>query len=242
MVADDALDDLVRGCEAAELLAHEGLSTGRPVRTTSGDLLVRAPAAALLEHVPGTSLDRHDADAGPRMARTLARVHVDGGPAIEAGRPFEDWLEVPVGAPTWLERAIDAVRATTCGRTTWSLLHTDPAPEAFLHDATTGRTGVVDWAGARRGPVLYDVASAVMYLGGRENAAPFLDEYAGHGPLPAGEMELLDSFSALRWAVQAVYFARRVAEHDLTGIDGDDENYHGLTDARRGLQALGVDA
>jgi homoserine kinase type II len=39
-----------------------------------------------------------------------------------------------------------------------------------------------------------------------------------------------------RWAVQADYFARRIATRDLTGITGDDGNEKGLEDARRALR------
>jgi hypothetical protein len=38
-----------------------------------------------------------------------------------------------------------------------------------------------------------------------------------------------------RWAVQADYFARRIADNDLTGISGPEENEKGLEDARRAL-------
>jgi homoserine kinase type II len=41
----------------------------------------------------------------------------------------------------------------------------------------------------------------------------------------------------MRWAVQADYFARRIATNDLTGIAGPHENTSGLADARRGLGA-----
>jgi hypothetical protein len=36
-------------------------------------------------------------------------------------------------------------------------------------------------------------------------------------------------------AVQADYFARRIAEHDLTGITGPADNEKGLDDARQWL-------
>jgi hypothetical protein len=39
-----------------------------------------------------------------------------------------------------------------------------------------------------------------------------------------------------RRAVQADYFARRIAEHDLTGITGPADNEKGLDDARRWLR------
>jgi len=38
-----------------------------------------------------------------------------------------------------------------------------------------------------------------------------------------------------RWAVQADYFARRIASNDLTGISGPRDNENGLEDARRFL-------
>jgi hypothetical protein len=34
------------------------------------------------------------------------------------------------------------------------------------HDAATGHCGIIDWSSAEHGPLLYDLASAVMYLGG----------------------------------------------------------------------------
>src|SRR3546814_1110451 len=53
----------------------------------------------------------------------------------------------------------------------------------------TGVTGLIDWTGARRGPVLYDVASAVMYLGGPDSAAAFRMAYRTLGPLGDDELE-----------------------------------------------------
>ena len=85
---------------------------------------------------------------------------------------------------------------------TWSVLHTDPAPEAFIHNDGTGVTGLIDRTGARRGPVLYDVASTVTYLGGTESATAFLDAYRTHGSLGAQEMQHLDAFRQFREAIQ----------------------------------------
>ena len=42
-----------------------------------------------------------------------------------------------------------------------------------------------------------------------------------------------------RWAVQADYFARRIAQNDLTGIDSPAGNEHGLADAHRHLTPPG---
>ena len=118
----------------------------------------------------------------------------------------------------------------------WSVLHTDPAPEAFVHDDTTGITGLIDWAGAKRGPVLYDVASAVMYLGGPESATAF-----PRGPLDTDETGLLDAFRRFRGAAQGAYFAWRLAAHDLTGSVEQSDNGRGLDNARHGLARLGLD-
>ncbi len=118
------------------------------------------------------------------------------------------------------------------------MLHTDPTPEAFIHDEHTGVTGLIDWAGAQRGPVLYDMASAVMYLGGPGGASAFLDAYQRHGPLGPDELERLDSFRRFRWAVQGTYFAWRLASNNLVGIEDQLENHSGLDRARRGLEEL----
>jgi Ser/Thr protein kinase RdoA (MazF antagonist) len=121
------------------------------------------------------------------------------------------------------------------------VLHTDPSPEEFLHDDSTGVTGLVDWAGATRGPVLYDVASALMYLGGPEYATAFLTTYQTHGPVAMDEMQHLDRFRRFREAIQGTYFAWRLATNDLTGGIDRAENEKGLDDAHRRLGALGCD-
>jgi len=88
------------------------------------------------------------------------------------------------------------------------------------------------------GPLLYDVASAAMYLGGPSRAAAMLDAYLDASTLvSAVEVErALPSMVRFRWAVQADYFAHRIATGDLTGISGDAENEKGLEDARAQLR------
>src|SRR4051794_3743414 len=161
-VPQPELRSLADGCEVAARLADAGLRTGRPVATTDGSLVVADPAMALLEHVPGRELDGASADEQRWMADTLATVHALGGTATgPAAARFFGWLapDAPgVQAHPWLPPAIDAIRTEVDGLgLTWSVLHTDPSPEAFLHDDSTGVTGLVDWTGAQRGPVLYDV-------------------------------------------------------------------------------------
>jgi homoserine kinase type II len=197
--------------------------------------------------VPGRELEGATDEEQRWIARTLAGVHAAGSPASGPRNATfaADWLSPRgpgVDAHPWLAPAIEAVRAETDPvRVTWSMLHCDPSPEAFRHDDSSGVTGLVDWTGARRGPLLYDVASAVMYLGGPDRASAFLGTYHALGPLVAGEMRWLDAFRRFRWAVQAAYFAARLAVGDLTGIAGQSGNEKGLTDARRGLAGLGLD-
>ncbi len=236
---------LAAGCEMAARLADAGLTTGRPVPTTAGALVVTDPAMALLEHVPGRELDGSSADEQRWMAGTLAAVHkVSETTTGAATADFFDWLTPEAAgleAHPWLPRTIREVRAEVDTlNLTWSALHTDPAPAAFVHDDSTSTTGLIDWTGAGRGPVLYDVASAVMYLGGPRSAAAFLTAYRRHGVLCSDEWQHLDAFRRFRWTVQAVYFARRLAEADVTGVSGQADNERGLADAMHGLARLGI--
>ena len=239
--------ELVAGCEVAFALADAGFVTGRPVPTTDGRLVLTEHALALLQYVPGRELEGETDEEQAWIASTLAGVHAAGSPASGPSTAsfMQDWLspQLPgVEAHPWLGPAMEAVRAETDPLTvTWSVLHTDPSPEDFRRNDSTGVTGLIDWTGAKRGPVLYDVASAVMYLGGPDTASSFLDTYRTRGPLGTEELQLLDAFRRFRWAVQAAYFAERLAGRDLTGIADQSGNEKGLNDARRGLAGLGLD-
>lgn len=244
-VSPAAAADLVAGGEVATTLARSGFVTGHPVPTRDGRMVLSVPALALLQHVPGRELDGETDEEQEWIASTLAGVHSAAHPAPgPSTATFAlDWLspQMPgVQAHPWLMAVIEAVRVETDPLTvTWSVLHTDPAPEAFIHDNHSGVTGLIDWTGARRGPVLYDVASAVMYLGGTETASAFLSTYLLQGPLSAEEMQHLDAFRRFREAVQGAYFAGRLASNDLTGGIEKADNEKGLNDARRRLGALG---
>lgn len=243
-VAPPDVGQLDAGCAVAERLGGAGYATGRPLRTMSGSLVALGERLALLEYVSGRELVGGTSEEQRWIGRTLAGVHSAGDPVSDGpgSTGFFDWLSPSapgVDAHPWLAQAIEAARvATDRLAVTWSVLHTDPAPEAFRRDDATGTTGLIDWTGAQRGPVLYDVASAVMYLGGPERAAAFLDAYFAASPLGPGELRHLSAFRRFRFAVQGAYFARRLAARDLTGIAGQEDNWRGLDDARRGLAEL----
>jgi homoserine kinase type II len=119
---------------------------------------------------------------------------------------------------------------------TWAPLHTDPAPEAFRLDVASGRCGLIDWDLGVVGPLLYDLASAQMYVGGPRRSGPLIEAYRATGALTTEEIARgLRPLARLRWAVQADYFAKRIATDDLTGIDDPSDNEEGLEDARREL-------
>lgn len=242
-VPPTATADLVAGCEIAAALAEAGFATGPPVRTSDGRLMLTEHGLALLERVSGRELTGESAEEQQWIAGTLGGVHAAGGPASGPSPAsfMTEWLtpDLPgVADHPWLVRAVEAVRAETDPlAVTWSILHTDPAPEAFLHDDRTGVTGLIDWAGARRGPILYDVASTVTYLGGPRQAAEFLAAYRTLGPLDEQELGHLDAFRRFRHVVQGTYFAQRLATDDLTGGVAPVENEKGLDDARQGLDS-----
>ena len=250
-VAPHLAGSFAKGLQVARMVERAGVPAGAPVRTTSGEFTVDTASgwrAALLTWVPGIPLTGRGEREQRLIGTTLARVHLGlRGQAVDGAQHFH-WVDP--AAPRldlrpWIRPAVSAAVADLAdfesGADGWprGMLHADPAPDAF-RAAADGRCGVIDWSSAHHGPLLYDVASAVMYLGGIGNAAPMIDAYRTAGPFT--EAQLVEGIPVLlrfRWAVQADYFAWRITENDLTGISGPEENEKGLEDARRAL--LNVD-
>ncbi len=233
------LADLRTGLALARDLSLAGLPAGAPLPASSDALSVAVADGdlALLAWVAGLPLTGETPEEQRLVGGTLARAHRLAGPARPGA--FFAWLgpdHPALDVEPGLRGDVAAVLAEIAALPplTWGRLHTDPAPEAFLHDASTGITGLVDWAGACPGPLLYDIASAVMYLGGLTAAAPFLAAYADTAPLPRDELDHLPAWLRYRGAVQAAYFADRIVRADLTGTDAAG-NRQGLAHGRRML-------
>lgn len=220
------------GLELAARLDDAGIRTGRPRFSKHGRVVERVDGrqVAVLEYIDGVELGPADQAA---IGDLLGRVHTAA--ALEAGEltdwlqfllPFEDCLDLE----PWIRPAVDGAiaDAVALGPVSWAWLHGDPAAEAFRRQAD-GEVALIDWGSAMRGPILYDVASAVMY-----NGAPVVPAYLCRRPDLTDELERgLPTFRRVRYAVQAGYFAWRITNNILTGISDPTENLKGLTDARR---------
>ncbi|SCF40520.1 hypothetical protein GA0070215_12470 [Micromonospora marina] len=92
------------------------------------------------------------------------------------------------------------------------------------------------------GPLLYDLASAVMYVGGIDQADHLVEAYLESKMMTRAEVKYgLPTMLRFRWAVQADYFAHRLFTDDLTGVTSASDNEMGLENARRWLGRLGAE-
>ncbi|BCJ51123.1 hypothetical protein Asp14428_25980 [Actinoplanes sp. NBRC 14428] len=220
------------GLVAAEHLRGRGIEAGRPVRTLAGGLTAETPggAMAVLRRTPGRTLDGRDpVDQqfwGDRLGAVHRALQTFTHPGLRRGNPLDP--DAPhLGAEPWLREAVAgaataATRLTVTDRLTYGVLHGDPAPEVFLVDPATGRAGLLDCGAGGTGPLLYDVAAAVIYAGGPDTAAELLDGYLAAGPVDEDELHAaLPVMLRLRWAVHADRAARRLAAGE--GGEGDGE-------------------
>ncbi|GAA2319382.1 hypothetical protein GCM10009853_091860 [Glycomyces scopariae] len=244
-VDPDAIFDFTGGLATAAFLDRPDLPTGTPEPTRDGRLAAEVDGLllALLAWVPGEGITT-DGPAEQRViGTTLARAHAVLGAADLPSADTFHWVD-PAAAHLdvrdWIRPAVTAalgaLDSLDSAALTWGPLHTDPAPEAFRLDPGTGVCGLIDWSTSMRGPYLYDLASVAMYVGGPANAGPLIDAYLAEGVLTRAEAERgLPTLLRFRWAVQADYFARRIAADDLTGIADRDGNEQGLEHARLAL-------
>jgi Ser/Thr protein kinase RdoA (MazF antagonist) len=245
LVAPAAGSQFTGGLAIAQALEGAGIPAGAALPARDGQLAVDVGQGwlALLTWVPGHPLTGESPAERELIGTTLAGVHAAlAGRDVSGAQRFH-WVDPAaehLALRPWLRpavsAAVDGLAAAGPENMTWGLLHADPAPETFLCDPVTGRCGIIDWSYFLHGPLLYDLASAVMYVGGRQREAELIAAYLSHGLLDRREVAHgLDAMLRFRWAVQADYFARRITENDMTGISGPWENEKGLEDARRFL-------
>ncbi len=247
-VAPASRRSFVAGLTVAGHVEAAGVPAGAPVATRHGGPVADLDGIplALLHRVDGEELSGSTPDDQRLIGRILGRVH-------EALRqvPIDDadrfhWVDVQaahLAVRPWtrpsVAGAVAAYEALDPAALSWGLLHTDPAPEAFRLDHLTGVCGLIDWSTATSGPLLYDLASAVMYVGGPQRAECLIEAYLASGTVSRAEVEHgLLTMLRFRWAVQADYFARRLTTGDLTGIASNEGNEKGLEAARQRLGVL----
>jgi homoserine kinase type II len=229
------------GLRAATLVQAAGIESGVPVATLDDGYIADLPTGclALLHWVDGESLAGGEGDL-VTIGSTLGAAHSALAGATPGEAPRFHWVESGAGhldVEAWVRPAV-AAAVQECDElvprlSTWGLLHGDPAPEAFLWSAPTGRCALIDWSSSFYGPLLYDLASAVMYVGGPAKASALIAGYRFEALLDDDEVAIgLLPLLRFRWAVQADYFARRIASSDLTGIADQAENHKGLNAAR----------
>ena len=232
------------GLTAAGHAAASGLRTGprRPCRDGRDGLEVDGGLLVVLAAVPGRELSGDEPGDHVAMGRTLAGAHratvglrAEGAWELPWVDPDAGHLAVDEDVRGAVRAAAEAVAALPEDELTVGICHGDPAPEAFLRDGA--EVGLIDWGSCANGPLLYDLASAAMYLGGLEHAGPMLRAYSlAGGPVRDAEVARhARTMLRWRWAVQADYFAGRMATADRTDVGADAENRKGLADARRGL-------
>ncbi|GIF72571.1 phosphotransferase enzyme family protein [Asanoa siamensis] len=231
------------GLAVATAVERAGIPAGAPVPAREGGVVVDVGGVplALLTFVPGEELS----GAGDQrlLGATLARTHRALLDVSVPGMERFHWVDprgAHLGIRPWVRpavaAAVEAYDRLDPRTLTWGLLHTDPAPEAFRLDRVRGACGLIDWSTAMSGPLLYDLASAVMYVGGPDRAGDLVDAYLAEGVLPPAEaLRALGVLLRFRHAVQADYFARRIVTGDLTGIAAAADNERGLADAHAAL-------
>jgi homoserine kinase type II len=233
------------GLAVASAVEAAGIPTGAPVPTVDGRWVadVGGRPVALLRWVDGVPLVGDDPAEQQLIGSTLGRVHCALRRVRVTGADRFHWLDTGaahLGIRPWLrERVAAAVAALDDldpATLTAGLLHGDPAPEAFRHHPGQPGCGLIDWSVALCGPVLYDLASAVMYVGGPSHAGELIEAYLAQEALGRAEVDRgLPVMLRFRWAVQADYFAHRIVTDDRTGIESSAGNEKGLADARAGL-------
>jgi homoserine kinase type II len=221
------------GLAAMEHLAGHGFCVGRPVRTVDAALTVDVPGGVLelVRDVPGRPLEAADPLDQQWWGDLLGRVHRRLAAFEHPGLLRWHWVRPEAGhlrLEPWLRPAITgAVNAlaklAVTDQLSYGVVHGDPAARVFRIDVNTGRTGLLGWGVAATGPLVYDLAAAVIDAGGPAAATELLDGYAAAAPVTRDEIDVaLPVLLRFRWAVLADFCARRLtaAERAMAGSGG----------------------
>jgi homoserine kinase type II len=236
------------GLAAAEHLVSQHAPAATAVRAVDGGLTgpCAGDVVALLRQVPGRPLDGADpvdqqwwGDALGAAHRRLSAFRHPGMARFQSVRAEVTHLDSADPVRPVVTAAVAAMRKLcVTDQLTYGVLHGDPAPSAFRLDPLTGRLGLAEWGPVVTGPLLYDVASAVVHAGGTGAAADLIDGYLAAGPVPRDELEAaLPTMLMFRWAVLVDHFAARLS----TRPDGEDDRRR-LAAARDALAGLAGDA
>jgi homoserine kinase type II len=218
------------GLRAAEHVEKAGVDAGAPVRAADGALTVPAAGGplALLRWVPGRALRRDDpldqqwwGDTLATVHRALARFTHPGLPrlsGVRADGPHLAW-------PDWLRPAVRAAgeafrRLLVTDQLTYGVLHGDPSPDDFRLDPQTGRVGLVEWSSVGIGPLVYDVAGAVLFAGGEAASSELIDGYLAAGavaPAVAVSREECEAALPTMLRLRAAVLADRLAARLCAG-------------------------
>ncbi|WP_433209008.1 phosphotransferase [Dactylosporangium sp. CS-047395] len=214
---------LEAGLCAAEHVDAFGVGAGTPVRAADGALTVAAEdgAVALLHLVPGRPLRAADPLDRQWWGDTLGHAHRTLRQFTHPHLVKFDPAAVPHQGPhldlePWLGPAVRHTvaavrRIMVTDQLTYGVLHNDPQAAHFRLDPSTGAVGLVGWSGAGTGPLLADLAAAVLAAGGPAAADGLADAYLRASRVPPDECEAaLPALLCLRTALDAAGVAERI--------------------------------
>jgi homoserine kinase type II len=220
------------GLAAADRVDAAGIGAGGPVRSADGALTVTEGdgVVALLRLVPGRPLRPDDPLDQQWWGGTLGSVHRTLRRFTHPALARFDAAAVPPEGPhltleSWLPAAVRDTAATVrrimvTDQLTYGVLHGDPDPAHFRLDPATGAVGLVGWTTAGVGPLLADLAAAVLAAGGPAAAADLTEAYLRASCVPSDEAEaVLPVLLCRAAALAAADAAARIYEDGGTPRD-----------------------
>jgi Ser/Thr protein kinase RdoA (MazF antagonist) len=219
------------GLCAAECVDATGVGAGAPIRAADGALSVTEGdgALALLRLVPGRPLRADDPLDRQWWGGTLGAVHRTlrrfAHPALDKVDAAGVLVEGPhLSLEPWLRPAIRATAAAVrrimvTDQLTYGVLHGDPQAAHFRLDPATGAVGLVGWAAAGTGPLLSDLALAVL-AAGCGDPSDLVGAYVRASGVPPDECEaVLPALLCLHTARAAAETAQRIYDDGGTPRD-----------------------